>query len=218
MTEPIRVLLADDHKVLREGMKMLLSDEPDIEVVAEAGTGKEAVEKAGVYKPDIVVMDLGMPGMSGLEAISIIKHQHPQIGIVVLSMHSGRDMVVQAIEAGSDGYVPKSSAHNNLLQAIRTVHSGQRFLDPAAATAVVDELMHKSEEARMLTPLSEREIEVLRWTALGFTSREIGDKLALSPKTVETYRQRGMEKLNLEHKSDLIRFALKAGLLDTKDA
>lgn len=210
----ITVLLADDHRVLRAGLYALIEGEEDIVVIGEAGTGDEAVRLVQEMGPDVVVMDLGMPGIGGLEAIRQIREQQSNTRIVVLSMHSGRDVVVQAIEAGSDGYVPKSAAHANLLLAIRTVHAGQRFLDPSAATILVDRLMEKQEESRLLTVLSERELEVLQQTALGFTSREISEKLALSPKTIDTYRQRAMDKLGLSHRSDLIQFALKAGLLD----
>ncbi len=213
-TSPIRVLLADDHRVLRDGLRVLLESEEDIRVVAEASTGEEAVRLAHQVQPDIVVMDLGMPGISGMEAIRQIKHSSPHIRIVVLSMHSGREVIMQALEAGSDGYVPKSAAHMNLLQAIRTVHAGQRFLDPSAATVVVDKLMEQQEEHKLLTVLSDRELEVLRQTAMGYTSREIGQQLSLSPKTVDTYRYRVMAKLDLQHRSELIQFALRAGLLE----
>jgi two-component system response regulator NreC len=124
---------------------------------------------------------------------------------------------MKALEAGSDGYVPKSSAHSDLLQAIRAVHIGQRYLHPIAATAVVDEMLEKQEGNQLLEILSEREREVLRLTAMGFTSRDIGDRLALSPKTVDTYRQRAMNKLELESRAELIRFALRAGLMEATD-
>jgi len=212
--DPIKILLVDDHQVLRHGLRILLDEEGDLAVVAEAGTAEEAIQQATVSKPDIVVMDLGLPGESGLDAIREIRRRELPVRIIVLSMHSGRELVMQAIQAGSDGYVPKSSAHTDLLQAIRAVHQGKRYLHPEAATAVVDELLEKHEEAQLLEILSDREKEVLQGTARGFTSREIGNKLALSPKTVDTYRQRGMEKLKLEHRSDVIQFALRAGLLD----
>lgn len=210
----IRVLLADDHQVLRDGLRALLNSEADMRVVGEAGTGGEAIRLVLEVQPDVVVMDLGMPGVSGLDAIREIRRQNPQIRVLVLSMHSGREVVMQAIKAGCDGYVPKSSAHTNLLRAIRVVYSGERYLHPTAATAVVDELTDRQEKAGLLSVLSDREKEVLQLTAMGFTSREIGEKLALSPKTVDTYRQRAMDKLNLEHRSDVIRFALHAGLLN----
>ncbi len=213
----ICVVLVDDHQVLREGLRALLDGEDDIRVVAEAGSAEEAIEKILAHNPDIVVMDLGLPGRSGLVAIREIRAADIPVRIIVLSMHSGRELVMQALQAGSDGYVPKSSAHTDLLQAIRTVNQGKRFLHPDAATAVVDELLERQVEAQMLENLSERESEVLRLTAMGYTSREVGEQLSLSPKTVDTYRQRAMEKLDLKHRSEVIQFALKAGLLDDID-
>ncbi len=215
MGSKIRILLADDHKVLRDGLRALLEDEGDMEVVAEAGTVDDAVQRTAKYLPDVVVMDLGMPGGSGLDAIRQIRQKELPVRIVVLSMHSGREMVMQVLHAGSDGYVPKSSAHTDLILAIRTVYKGQRFLHPDATTALVDELLDKQEESKLVSILSERERDVLKLTAMGFTSREIGEKLALSPKTVDTYRERAMMKLNIEHRTDIIRFALRAGLLDS---
>jgi two-component system, NarL family, response regulator NreC len=215
MNATIRILLADDHKVLRDGLRALLEGEEDMEVVAESGTVEEAIQSAVRFNPDVVVMDLGMPGGSGLDAIREIRRRNLPVKIVVLSMHSGREMVMQVLQAGSDGYVPKSSAHTDLIQAIRVVHKGQRFLHPEATTSVVDELLDKQEESKLLTFLSDREQDVLKLTAMGYTSREIGEQLALSPKTVDTYRERAMTKLNIEHRSDIIRFALRAGLLDS---
>lgn len=215
MEPKIRILLADDHKVLRDGLRALLEEEADMEVVAEAGTVDETVHCAAKFLPNVIVMDLGMPGGSGLDAIRQIRQMELPVRIVVLSMHSGREMVMQVLQAGSDGYVPKSSAHNDLIHAIRTVHNGQRFLHPEAATAVVDELLDKQVESKLVGILSERERDVLKLTAMGFTSREIGEQLALSPKTVDTYRERAMLKLHMEHRSDIIRFALRAGLLDS---
>ena len=215
METKIRILLADDHKVLRDGLRALLEGEGDMEVVAEAGTVDDAVQCAEKFLPNVVVMDLGMPGGSGLDAIRQIRQKELDVRVVVLSMHSGREMVMQVLQAGSDGYVPKSSAHTDLIQAIRTVFKGQRFLHPEATTALVDELLDKQEESKLVSILSERERDVLKLTAMGFTSREIGDQLSLSPKTVDTYRERAMMKLNIEHRTDIIRFALRAGLLDS---
>lgn len=215
METRIRILLADDHKVLRDGLRALLEGEDDMEVIAEAGTVEEAIQGAGRYKPDVIVMDLGMPGGSGLDAIREIRRLALPVRIVVLSMHSGREMVMQVLQAGSDGYVPKSSAHTDLVQAIRVVNKGQRFLHPEATTTVVNELLDKQEESKLMGLLSDRERDVLKLTAMGYTSREIGEQLALSPKTVDTYRERAMMKLNIEHRSDIIRFALRAGLLDS---
>lgn len=218
METKIKILLADDHKMLRDGLRALLEEETDMEVIAEAGTVDEAIQGAVKYKPDVIVMDLGMPGGSGLDAIREIRLRELPVRVVVLSMHSGREMVMQVLQAGSDGYVPKSSAHIDLIHAIRTVYTGKRFLHPEATTMLVDELLDKQEESKLVELLSERERDVLKLTAMGFTSREIGGKLALSPKTVDTYRERAMTKLNIEHRSDIIRFALRAGMLDSLSA
>ncbi|KAA3647340.1 MAG: DNA-binding response regulator [Chloroflexi bacterium] len=214
VTETIRVLLVDDHAVLREGLRALLEGESDMQVASEAGTAAEAVTLALQDPPDVMVIDLGLPDKSGLEAIREVRKTNQSTRIVVLSMHSDSEIVRKAMEAGSDGYVPKSSAHANLLQAIRVVYSGERFLDPVAASALVDSITEPKTEAQRFANLSDREQEVIRLAAQGYSSREIGDQLHISPKTAETYRQRAFEKLNLEHRSDLIRFALLAGILD----
>ena len=210
----VRILLVDDHKVLRDGLRVLLEDEGDLRVVGEAGTGAQALEMAQSLAPDVIVLDLGLPDMSGLDVIRAIRGREDNVRIVVLSMYSRREFVVPAIEAGCDGYVPKSSTHTSLLQAIRTVLGGERYLHPTAATALIGAIKDEESETSQFAALSEREQDVLRLTAQGFTSREIGDKLIISSKTVETYRQRAMEKLNLEHRSALIKFAVRAGLLD----
>jgi two-component system response regulator NreC len=211
---PIRVILVDDHQVLRDGLRALLEEEDDMQVIAETGTGEEAIRLSIEKSPDVIVMDLGLPSQSGFEAIKEIRSRQLPVRIVVLSMYISRELVMRAIQAGSDGYVSKSSAHTDLLQAIRTVNAGKRYLHPEAATAVIDELLDKKEESQLLHLLSNREKEVIRWTAMGYTSREIGQQLSLSPKTVDTYRQRAMDKLDLQHRSDIIRFALRAGLLN----
>ena len=210
----IRILLVDDHQILREGLRALLDSETDMRVVAEAGSGKDAIKLTAEHTPDIVVMDLGLPDMSGLDAIREIRKLNNGVRTVVLSMHTQREFVLQAIDAGCDGYVPKSTAHTSLLQAIRTVQAGERFLHPKVATVLMESLANTTTEASQFNQLSDRERDVLKLTAQGYISREIADQLLLSPKTVETYRQRAMEKLGLEHRSDLIRFALRAGILD----
>ncbi len=209
----IKILLVDDHKVLREGLKLLLMGEEDLDVIGEAGNVGDAIRMTEELGPDVVVMDLGLPGGGGLNAIKQIREKKFPVKIVVLSMHSNRELVMEAIESGSDGYVPKSSAHVSLLSAIRVVHGGERFLDPLAATALVEELLEKKDHSQLLKDLSDRETEVLKYTSMGFTSREIGEKLSLSPKTIETYRQRVMDKMSFGHRSELVQFALRAGLL-----
>ncbi|MCB8979340.1 MAG: response regulator transcription factor [Ardenticatenaceae bacterium] len=211
---PITILLVDDHKVLRDGLRALLESEPDLKVVADVGSGGAGIEAARSWQPDIIVMDLGLPDMSGLEAIRAIRRENSTSRIIVLSMHSRREFVLPAIEAGCDGYIPKSSTHNSLLQAIRVVLTGERYLHPKAATALMESFTHKQTESEQFESLSEREQAVIRLSAMGYSSREIGDQLIISPKTADTYRQRAMEKLHLEHRSDLIKFAVRAGILD----
>lgn len=211
---PTRVLLVDDHQVLRDGLQALLDSEDDITVIGGAGTAEEGIRLTLEHRPDVVVMDLGLPDDSGLDAIQQIREAGVDCRIVVLSMHTGREFVMQAVEAGTDGYVPKSSAHTSLLTAIRVVRQGERYLHPKAATALVESITEPPTEAELLARLSDREREVLRLTAMGFTSREIGQQLSLSHKTVETYRQRASDKLDLHHRPDLVRFALRAGILD----
>lgn len=211
---PVRILLVDDHKVLRDGLRALLECEPDLRVVGEAGTGAQAIALAKSLAPDVIVLDLGLPDLNGLEVIRTLRQHNTPLRIVVLSMYSRREFVVPAIEAGCDGYVPKSATHTSLLQAIRTVLAGERYLHPTAATVLIGAMKDDQSEFAQFAALSEREQDVIRLTAQGFTSREIGEKLVISSKTVETYRQRAMEKLGIEHRSDLVKFAVRAGLLD----
>lgn len=213
VSDRIAILLVDDHQILREGLKALLESEADLRVIAEASTGAEAIRLAGERSPDVIVLDLGLPDLSGLEVVKAIRERRYRSKIIILSMHSQQKFVRQAIELGCDGYVPKSSAHESLLEAIRVVHAGERFLHPKAASALIASLGAEKTERDLLVGLSEREREVLKLSAMGYTSREIGDQLHLSSKTVDTYRQRAMEKLDLAHRTDIIRFALKSGLL-----
>jgi two-component system response regulator NreC len=208
------ILLVDDHKVLRDGLRALLESEPGLEVISGVGTAAAAIDAARALAPDVIVMDLGLPDMSGLEAIRVIREENSVSKIVVLSMYAGGEFVRPAIEAGCDGYVPKSATHTSLLEAIRVVLRGERYLHPRAAAALMETLADSPSEPAQFDSLSEREQEVLRLSALGHNSREIGEKLFISSKTADTYRQRAMDKLNLEHRSDLIKFALRAGLLD----
>ena len=209
----IRLMLVDDHKILRDGLRALLESEEDLAVVGEADTGAQAIALADTLQPDVIIMDISLPDMNGLDAVRAIRRHNHSSRILVLSMYSRREFVLQAIEAGCDGYVPKSSTHTSLVQAIAVVMAGERYLHPTAATALVGARLGEGSEAEQFSRLSDREQDALRMTALGYNSREIGEQLMLSPKTVETYRQRAMEKLGLEHRADLIQFALRAGIL-----
>ncbi len=215
MPDLIRILLVDDHAVLRAGLKALLDAEDDLRVVGEAGTGEEAIEKVKLMKPDVVVMDLSMPGIGGLEATKKIAELALGTKVLVLTVHAEEEYLLPVLEAGGSGYVTKTSADMDLIQAIRTVARDEVFLYPSA-TRLLLRRYKQAEEDRKESPLallSEREREVLAQTAEGYSSAEIGKRLFISPKTVDTYRSRIMEKLKLNHRSELVRFALRTGLL-----
>ncbi|MGD8277716.1 MAG: response regulator transcription factor [Gemmatimonadota bacterium] len=210
----IRILLVDDHLVLRAGLKSLLENEPDMRVVGEASTGEEGLEKAEFLKPDVIVMDLSMPGKGGLAATKQITEAGVS-KVLVLTMHSEEEYLLPVLEAGGSGYVKKTSADTDLVAAIRTVARDEVFLYPNAARLLLQGFRVRGEkrEDDPLEKLTERERDVLTMTAEGFSSSEIGEKLFISPKTVDTYRSRIMQKLELNHRSQLVRFALNTGLL-----
>ncbi|MCH8346126.1 MAG: response regulator transcription factor [Chloroflexi bacterium] len=216
MTDKIGVLLVDDHAVLRSGLRALLNLEPDLEVVGEAANGREAVELAQNLKPDVIVMDISMPEMDGLAAAKAIHEMEIPSHIVMLTVHAEEAYLFQTLQVGASGYVLKSSADRELMDAIRAAHRGEVFLYPSAIKKVLGEYLrgaHGEGGKREYETLTSREKEVLKLTAEGFTNQEIAEKLVISPKTVDTYRQRIMEKLNLHHRSELVRYALKTGLL-----
>ena len=215
MSAKIRILLADDHPVLRSGLEALLGLEDDVQVVGHASTGEEAVEKARLLRPDVVVMDLAMPVMDGLEATKRIMALDLGARVLVLTSQTEEDFLLPVLEAGASGFVRKTSADVDLMTAIRTVAGGEVFLYPSATRVLLKQYKQSREpqEAGPLEKLSEREREVLALTAEGYSSAEIGKKLFLSPKTVDTYRARLMQKLGLSHRSELVRLALDTGLL-----
>ncbi len=213
MSNKIRVLLADDHTVLRAGLRSLISHETDMEVVGEAGDGQESLAKATELEPDVIVMDIAMPKANGLEAISALRRGGVKSKIVVLTMYSEEQYLMQVLRRGGNGYVLKRSADTELMQAIRTVHAGGVFLYPSAARLLVDDRASDDGESAGLDLLTEREREVLKLTVEGYTNQEIATRLIISVKTVDTYRSRIMGKLNLRHRSELVRYALRKGLL-----
>lgn len=217
MSDPIRILLADDHTVLRAGLRALLSAEPDMEVVGEAGDGQTTLDQIDRLHPDVVVLDLSMPVLSGLDIVERITTQYFDTKVLVLTMHAEIQYIVRVVEAGGSGYVLKSAADRDLVDAIRQVHRGKTYLYPDAAHLLFEHYRHQSSKAEAasdeLDLLSEREREVLILTAQGYSSREISEKLVISPKTVDTYRQRLMEKLELRNRVMLVQYALRKGLL-----
>src|SRR5687767_3069044 len=214
MPDTIRIMLVDDHTVLRAGLKALLDAEDDMVVVAEASTGEEGVEKARALKPDVVIMDLSMPGLGGMEATRQIVALGTGSKVLVLTMHAEEEYLLAVLEAGGSGYVRKTSADQDLVTAIRTVSRDEVFLYPSAAKLLLQGFKTKENAGPdPLEKLTDRERDVLQQTVQGFSSSEIGEKLFISPKTVDTYRGRVMEKLGLTHRSELVRFALETGLL-----
>lgn len=214
----IRVLLVDDHRVVRAGLRTLLNLEPDIDVVGEAGTGEAALERARALRPDVVIMDLEMPGMDGLEATRALATLSPPPRVLVLTSHSEEDSLLPVLDAGAHGYVQKTNADTDLISAIRVVMHGEVFLYPSAAKQLLQgyRTAHSKGHVNPLEELSEREQQVLGMAAEGYNSFEIGKKLFLSPKTVDTYRSRMMRKLGLDSRAALVQFALKMGLLKAR--
>jgi two-component system response regulator NreC len=214
MAEAIKILLVDDHAMFRAGIRALIEAEDRMKVIGEASSGDEAVDRVRELKPDLVVMDLAMPGSNGLEATRRISALGLDTSVLVLTVHAEEEYLVPVVEAGASGYLTKTSADTDLLEAIRVVARGQVFLPPKAATLLLKRYKDaEGDDSAGLNDLSTREQEVLALTAEGFSSREIGQKLFISPKTVDTYRSRIMDKLGLSHRSELVRFALRVGLL-----
>jgi DNA-binding NarL/FixJ family response regulator len=210
----IRVLLADDHALLREGVKSLLKLATDIEVVGEAADGQQAVEQCRLLEPDVVVMDVAMPGLGGLEATLAIRKERPRTRILVLTQYDDREYVSRFLKAGVSGYVLKNAAGAELIAAIRAVHRGGLVLDPEVAREAVAAPRGTSEEGPdPYELLTDREKQVLRLVAEGLSNKEIATTLDISVKTAMSHRERVMEKLDLHSRTDLIRFAIKRGVI-----
>src|SRR5271157_1107674 len=208
----IRILLADDHGVVRQGFKMILSAEADMEIVGEAGNGREAVELAERLKPDIVVMDVAMPELNGIEATRRLAESAPHARVLALSMHKDSVYVRETLRAGARGYLLKDSGANDLVAAVRAVASGEGYLSPAVSNAVLDD--YRRHVTNAIDLLTSREREVLQMLAEGKTNKEIAVTLNLSVYTVDAHRGHIMEKLNLHSINELVRFAVRNGLID----
>jgi two-component system response regulator NreC len=214
----IRVLISDDHAVVRSGLGMLIDVQPDMEVVGFASDGKEAYEKALEIRPDVVLMDLSMPpGENGISATARIKEAVPEVQVLVLTMHDDEEYLFRALQAGASGYILKSAPDFDLITAIRTVSKGQAYLYPSATKSLIEEFLQmvkNGEEQAKYEILTEREKEVLILIAKGFSNKEIAEKLTVSVKTVESHKAHIMEKLHLKTRPDLVRYAIKKGYLD----
>ena len=212
MKDKIRVLLADDHAVVRQGFKMILAAQADMEIVGEAGNGREAVELAGRLQPDVVVMDVAMPELNGIEATRRLAGNSPRTRVLALSMHKDSVYVREILRAGARGYLLKDSIAPDLLAAVRAVARGEGYISPAVSDAVLDD--YRRHVTNPIDLLSSREREVLQMIAEGKTNKEIASVLNLSVYTVDAHRGRVMEKLNLHSVNELVRFAVRNGLVD----
>jgi len=216
-TPRLRVVLVDDHAIVREGLKTLVNAQPDMEVVGEAGDGTEAWRRVGELQPDLVVMDVSMPGGNGVEVTARIKASWPHVKVLALTMHEDKAYLRGLLEAGAAGYVLKRSAADELIRALRVVVTGGTYLDPALTEAVVETLVGRKPSLLRGevegAALSDREEEVLRLIARGYANKEIAARLGVSVKTIETYKARSMEKLGLDGRADIVRYALAQGWL-----
>lgn len=213
---PIRILLADDHAVVRAGLRMLLSADAELQIVGEAETGAEALRLAAELEPDVVLMDISMPDLNGIEATRRIKAAHPDIAVLALTMHEDDQYFFEMLAAGASGYVPKRAAPNDLITAIHAVQKGGVFLFPSVARALVQDYLQRSAGGSSFDALTEREREVLILIAQGRSNQEIADQLVISIKTVNRHRENIMAKLNLHSRVELVRYALEKGLIDIR--
>ncbi len=214
----IRIVVADDHTIVREGVRLLLDAQADMEVVGEAADGQQAVSQVRKLKPDIALVDIAMPNLNGLEATRAIKLECPQTHVIVLTMYESDEYFFQVLDAGASGYVLKKAASADLAAAVRAVHAGDVFLYPSVARRLVSDYLTRvksGEEQTSYDGLTPREREVLKLIAEGHTNQVIADKLVISPSTVQTHRTRIMQRLNLHSRAELIQYAVRKGLLTT---
>jgi DNA-binding NarL/FixJ family response regulator len=208
----ISVFLVDDHRVLRDGLRILLESQDDIKVVGEAEDGKKAIAGITSLKPNVAVMDITMPELNGIEAAQVIHETFPETGIVILSIHSDLEHIFRALQAGAQGYLLKESAGSEVISAVRAVYLGRRYLSPSIRDTVTEAYLQNQRLQSPLQLLSMREREVLQLTAEGYSSAAIAERLELSPKTIDTYRSRLMGKLGVHDLPELVRFAIKHGI------
>ncbi len=208
-----RILIADDHPVLRSGLRVLLAADPDLEVIGEAGTGEETLRLAEELGPDVVLLDIGMPGGSGIETVRRLKEKLPALKVLFLTMHEEEGMLLEALSAGGDGYVIKRADQPEIIQAIRVVQRGDVYVHPAMTRALLSQPETTERPPEPIEPLTRREIDVLRLLARGNTNRQIADLLTLSVRTIESHRANLMGKLGLSSRVELVTYAEEHGLL-----
>lgn len=210
----IKVLLADDHRIVREGLRRVLEDSNEIKVIAEAADGETAFDEAMEKKPDVAVIDISMPGMDGLEVVTQMTSYCPDIPVLILTMHDEEQYVIRAIEAGAMGYVTKQSAPEQLVEAVKKINAGGRYLTEKASEALALRVIRGNRDQSLTESLSMRELQVLRKLAIGNTNREIATSYNLSVKTVDTYRARILKKLNIRNNTELSRYAIQNKLVE----
>ena len=212
----LRILLGDDHRLLRHGLRKILQERPDWEVVAEAGDGREAVRQALAVQPDVAILDIGMPLMNGIEATRQIVRRRPEIHVLILSMHANEAYIIQALKAGAKGYLLKDSADTELLRGVAVVASGKSFFSPAVAKVMLDDYVrHMADKgvADRFDTLSEREREVFHLVAEGRSNKEIAELLSISPTTIVTHRAHVLQKLDVHNTAELVLYAVRRGVI-----
>ncbi len=213
----IKIVLVDDHEIVRAGLRMLLSSHSDIEIIGEAENGQQALQLCQKNPPDVVIMDITMPGLSGLEVTRQIKQQCPNTAVLALTIHEGEQYFFEMLNAGASGYVPKRAAPTDLVNAIHAVYSGEVYLHPSVAKALVNDYIQRVQmgwERASYDGLTDREQQVLKMIAEGMMNKEIAEKLSISVRTVERHRENIMAKLNLHTRAELVRYAVDKGLID----
>jgi len=212
----INLILVDDHEVVRTGLKMLLDEQPDMVIVAETDTGERAIKLVDEYHPDVVVMDITLPDMSGIKVTERIKSKYPDVAVVALTIHDDEQYFFEMLQAGASGYVPKRAAPEDLISAIRAAYAGETYLYPSLAKALVSDFVGRKSEGQnqeTLNGLTSREQEVLEKLAQGLTNEEIADELVISKHTVARHRENIMHKLNLHNRSELVKYAIRKGII-----
>jgi len=213
----VRLLLVDDHAVVRSGLRMLLENEKDVEIVGEAGSAEESLEALKTLDPDVILMDIGLPDRSGIDTAREIKKRSPETAVIALTIHEDKEYFFRMLEAGASGYVPKRAAPEELLTAIRTAASGEVYIYPSMAKWLVKDYLNQEQKSRhseTLNGLTSREQEVLLYLAEGGTNPEIGEILSISPKTVARHRENIMRKLNLHSRTELVKYAIRKGIIE----
>ena len=212
----IRLMLVDDHEVVRSGLRMLLEGEPDVEIVGEFGLAQDAIDSLEQLKPDVILMDIGLPDLSGIDAASEVKRLREETAVVALTIHEDEEYFFKMLDAGASGYVPKRAAPDELLTAIRTTAMGEVYLYPSMAKLLVKDYLTQDSQTEMrkgMDGLTEREQEVLAHLADGATNLEIGETLGISPKTVARHRENIMRKLGMHSRTDLVKYAIRKGII-----